>query len=109
MPFLYEAIPAFMYICGMVSFWRSFRVTLGIFAFFGVLVVFVSSVVPLEGTLDVVDDVDKLTVGDGAETVVVWRPSVDNSMLGVTRVLISGVSEVVGQRTERENILYFVT
>lgn len=32
-PFLYDAIPAFMYICGIVSFSLSFKVTLGIFAF----------------------------------------------------------------------------
>ena len=32
-PFLYDAIPAFMYICGIVSFSLSFKVTLGIFPF----------------------------------------------------------------------------
>lgn len=32
-PFLYDAIPAFMYICGIVSFSLSFNVTLGIFPF----------------------------------------------------------------------------
>jgi len=97
LPFLYEAIPAFMYICGMVSFSRSFRVTLGIFGFFGVLTVFVSSVVLLEDILGVVDDVE-LVDCDRAEIVVVWRPLVDISMLNVACVVISGVSKFVGQR-----------
>lgn len=34
-PFLYEAMPAFMYICGIVSFSRNFKVTRGIFGFNG--------------------------------------------------------------------------
>lgn len=86
LPFLYEAMPAFMYICGMVSFSRSFRVTLGIFGFFGVLAVFVSSVVPLE-------DAERTVVGGRAEVLTVWRTLIDVSVLGIACVLISDVSE----------------
>lgn len=71
LPFLYEAMPAFMYICGMVSFSRSFRVTLGIFGFLDVPVVFASSVVPLESILAVVVDVVDKLLDDREETVVV--------------------------------------
>jgi len=64
-------MPAFTYICGIVSFSRNFRVTLGIFGFLGVLSVFVSSVVPLEDVFDVVDDAEKIIVDGRAEVVAV--------------------------------------
>lgn len=62
LPFLYDAMPAFMYICGMVSFSRSFRVTRGIFGFLGVLETVVLSVVPFENTLEVVGNVEEETL-----------------------------------------------
>lgn len=40
LPFLYEAIPDFMYICGMVSFSRNLRVTRGIFSIFHFCTIF---------------------------------------------------------------------
>lgn len=82
LPFLYEAMPAFMYICGIVSFSLSFKVTLGIFTFFGALesVVVASVEVPTDvfGLVEDVDgDVDDaagsdvcLIVVDGS--IVVW-------------------------------------
>lgn len=69
-PFLYDAIPAFMYICGIVSFSLSFKVTLGIFAFLvgaldvilvaslGVLVNVFKPVDHVVGSIYVVVDVD---------------------------------------------------
>lgn len=64
-------MPAFMYICGMVSFSRSFRVTLGIFGFLGVLTVLASSVVvSLKDIFGDVDDAEMVVVGGEAEVVV---------------------------------------
>ena len=58
LPFLYEAMPAFMYICGIVSFSLSFKVTLGIFTFFDALEdVVVASVEVLADDLGAVEDV----------------------------------------------------
>lgn len=64
-------MPAFMYICGMVSFSRSFRVTF-IFGFLVVLVetILVPSVVPLDDALAVVRNADGVVVNGGAEVVV---------------------------------------
>lgn len=59
-PFLYDAIPAFMYICGIVSFSLSFKVTLGIFVFFvGALDdVLITSLGLLVKILKLVDHID---------------------------------------------------
>lgn len=58
-----------MYICGMVSFSRSFRVTLGIFGFLGVLLAS-SVVVSLKDIFGDVDDAEMVVVGGEAEVVV---------------------------------------
>lgn len=86
-PFLYDAIPAFMYICGIVSFSLSFKVTLGIFAFLDALEdVLAISLVVLVHVFEPVDDVDD-RVDDGSivdaniAEVDVCRVLVDNSVL----------------------------
>lgn len=72
LPFLYDAMPAFMYICGMVSFSRSFKVTRGIFGFLGVLETVVLSVVPLEDVLEVVGNAEEEALVDvGGEVEIV--------------------------------------
>lgn len=79
-PFLYDAMPAFMYICGIVSFSRSFKVILGICAFLTELAdVFVTSFGVLITVFNVVENVG------GA---------VDGTEVDVCRTLLVG-SEVV--------------
>lgn len=82
-PFLYDAIPAFMYICGIVSFSLSFKVTLGIFAFLDAFEdALATSLVVLVHVFELVDvDVDdRVDDGDVAE-VDVCRILVDDSVL----------------------------